>query len=69
VEVKAISGPDCGFQIAANEKEQARRDPLFWLVRVTNALDATERKLNRFTGLEFLRKFHFAPISFMARLR
>jgi Domain of unknown function (DUF3883) len=69
VEVKGISGPDCTFVVTANEKEQARRDPLFWLVAVTHALDARRRQLAKFTGPELLRKFHFVPIRFVARPR
>jgi hypothetical protein len=69
VEVKGVGGPDCSFVVTANEREQANRDPVFRLIAVTDTLDAKRRRLWDFTGRNLLRKFHFAPISFMARLR
>lgn len=69
VEVKGISGPDCSFVVTAKEKEKAESDPAFRLVAVTHALRPKRRELSKFTGPELLRKFRFAPVSFMARLR
>lgn len=69
VEVKGIKGPHCSFVVTANEKQTAEADPEFWLIAVTRALDAKRRNLSKFTGLELLRKFRFAPLSFMARRR
>jgi Domain of unknown function (DUF3883) len=69
VEVKGIRGAICSFMITANEKNKAELDPAFSLVAVTKALEPDRRRLSEFTGPDLLRKFHFAPISFMARPR
>ena len=69
VEVKGIRGAVCSFIITANEKKKAELDPAFRLIAVTHALEANRRRLSKFMGPEVLRKFHFAPLSFMAKLR
>jgi hypothetical protein len=69
VEVKGISGPVCSFEITANEKKRAEDDPAFWLIAVTQTLNAKRRRLTKFTGPELIRRFSFTPTSFSAKLR
>ncbi len=69
VEVKGISGAACVFQITMNEAETAKLDRSFKLIAVTDARDGSRRRLWRFTGTQFARKFRLVPISYMALLR
>jgi hypothetical protein len=67
VEVKGIKGTALSFVITQKERENAEKDRLFCLYAVTEALNKSKRKLQRFTGQRLLRYFRFDPISFYAR--
>ena len=69
VEVKGVRGTLRSVVMTKSEKKRAEHDRAFRLIAVTNALDAKTRRLQEFTGPEFLRQFHLAPIAFVAALR
>jgi hypothetical protein len=68
VEVKGVRGPEPCFIITTAEVEQARSNPSFVLFVVTEALTSS-RKLKRFSGREFCRRFDLSAIQYRANLK
>jgi hypothetical protein len=68
VEVKGVRGSDPCFIITAGEVEQARNNANFFFIVVTSALSPS-RKLTKYSGLEFCRRFKLFPIQYRAVVR
>lgn len=68
IELKGVRGPGPSFPITEGEVTTARRDPLWRLAVVTEALSKTPR-LSEWTAPEFLAKFELRILSHMAKLR
>jgi hypothetical protein len=68
VEVKGIQGEIPSTIITAGELRQARDNPLFPICIVTSAL-SKQCKFLRYTGQEFVSRFGFEPLAFLATPR
>ncbi len=66
VEVKGVSGTIPSFQITAAEKRKAKEDRDFVLFVVTSA-HSKHPIPRRWHGSDFLKKFDFEPLQFIAR--
>lgn len=67
VEVKGTSGSDHSFPITAAEKRAWETDRRFVLALVTDAVNSPTPHL--YEGQEAIKRFEFAPVSYMARRR
>jgi len=67
VEVKGVSGSQQNFVITAGEVQQARTNPRFVLVVVTQAR-TTIPQLHRYSGREFWQQFSLTPIQYRSTL-
>lgn len=67
VEVKGVQGKVANFIITVGEVEQARKNPLFRICIVTNAL--VDPQMIYHTGPQFADNYDLKPIAFWANLR